>query len=371
MSNYVSEIGAVLAGELWYNNKTDNDEARRLEWMETVFKSSRRLAVYQGMLWGVRVWAAGAVLYGLTAWFIEDIFRVVWLLIALLGALLAGAVLGVLRSAVTVTIDQDAVTIIGHRNYQERFQIADNDFGTMVENQTVFGFVYNIKRYLKINDKLYLCYCFSRRIFSQLNARIQQVKNDGERQILESEDYSGKEYFGQEIFWIPRMELLQKERRRILKIGLESLGVAAILVIAWLFSTIRRMEPVISAWLTGAAIVVGVLLCIPVVTELFRYRKYQKTLPENIIFQKSMIKVDGREFHLGEVEMICMTPASYTRAGQYSVRRSLTIVSGTDTVEYSLGYTQFKELQYQDYERLLETIEEACRFYQITFVLEL
>lgn len=339
--------------------------------MKSVYKSSRWLAVYQGAVKGAALWLICLAVYGLSAVLLKYTIWGGWLLTGLAAAVIAGSVFHCRKRIVSITVDEQKVVIRYSESIEEQFQVMETDFGTLVENQTFFGFVYYVKRYMQIEGQRYPCYCFSGKTFLELNTKIQDIKKEQQEQDDSEEFNSDSIIVGCITFRVPRKELLQNERKRILKIALESLGVAAILFTAWCISRFRGMEPEISIVLTSAAILVGFLLCLPVVLELIRYQQYKNRLPGEIAFEEDAVKVDELEFNLDEIELITMTPESYTRSGKYSFMRRFSIQGQFGIAEYLLGYTQTKELQYKEYGQLLQTAERICTRGRIRFVLEL
>lgn len=338
---------------------------------DVVFKSSIHLVFYQGILQSVKICLAALVVYLVCVWIDKVKFYGSWLLYGMMIALVIGLVFVCLTRVISISVDGKEVVFKRRKKVYQTFSVAEEQFSTLIENQTVNGLAFYTRRYLRINEKLYECCNFSKKTFSELDAYVQQIQQKINGVISDNEIMKERINPQEAEFTIPKAELLKKEKSRSIKIGVECIGVGIVLLVVWFFTIFRRNEVSLAMLIFSGVGIVAMFIVIPILMEMLRLKRYRGRLPKKIRLQEYGIQVDDKSFAYDGMTTIQMTPVTYIRSGQYSYKRKLKITYNGKTFEYHVGDTQMKEYEYEDYEALLEELKQLCSICHIKFILDL
>lgn len=214
------------------------------------------------------------------------------------------------------------------------------------------------------------CRCISAADFSCLTEDIRKLRRDRTFRPIDMTPLTEEIYTVSEdaTFEIPRRELMRGEEKRLFSIVLGCFACGVVLALLWLIFVYPES-------FSAAALpyMLFISLVFPVTASLFhggRLLAFTRKLPGRIILSASALRIDGRQFHAGEIRRISMTPVSCTstRMGS-SFRRRLDIDADGQNAQYHLGSTAGaqKNMLYADYEKLLKAVREWCLKNRVPF----
>lgn len=279
------------------------------------------------------------------------------------GFLFAVLAMAFRRTAVEINRDYVCIRRIGKKQVLSIQNFAEPS--VVKKSFSVSAFQFTILKvyllfYEKQETKPYRLFEFTEKDLERVikEIRIQQAAGlPVEEKIHMQDSFAHRtEDSSEDVFYLPSDVLISREKETLRKTGMIELGLAAVLLILFLYTCIIDHE---FNWELLVALTAMVLMLITMPFRISALSKKRKLCAERIVLDGSHIWIRSNGYSFSGITAVCLTSPRKSSNSITPVQYYMTVTQNSERRKYWLG----SQSSFGDYNKLCKRLEEAMIMY--------